>query len=63
MADVDATFEWLERSTPEASYNSDPAFAILHDDPRWAAWMDRADPSVEDLAAISFEVRLPSTRK
>ena len=59
MEDVDATFEWLERMPPDAWYNSIPDLAILHDDPRWAAWMDRADPSLEDLAAISFEVRLP----
>ena len=56
--DVDAAFELLEGVTPDISTISDPFFSNLHDDPRWTAWLERMDPSVEQLAAIPFEVRL-----
>ena len=61
--DVDAAFEWLDRVTPHISYPVDPYFTNLHDDPRWTAWLERMHPSMEELAAISFEVRLPTIRE
>ena len=60
--DVDAAFEWLARLASESAYplvSFDPLFANLHDDPRWTAFVERMGQSEDQLAAISFEVRLP----
>jgi len=59
LKDVDGAFEWLERSPPIAAFGSYFVLDFLRDDPRWTAWIERADPSLEELAAIEFEVRLP----
>ncbi len=61
--DVDTAFEWLDRVAspdqlvPLTSFW--PPFANLHDDPRWPVFRERMGQSEEQLAAISFEVRLP----
>ncbi len=61
--DVDAAFEWLDRVTLGQPYATGltffPAFDDLHDDPRWAAYLEGMGQSEEQLAAVSFEVRLP----
>ena len=60
--DADAAFEWLERVNPNVygrGVATDASYANVLDDPRWAAWVGRMDPSMEELAAISFEVRPP----
>jgi len=58
--DVDAAFEWLDRGEgPDIDSYFNPLLRNLHDDPRWAAWIAQMDPSMEERAAIRFEVRLP----
>jgi len=36
-----------------------PPFAVLHNDPRWDAWLDSIDMSAERLDAIEFNPNLP----
>jgi adenylate cyclase len=58
--DIDAAFEWLDREPePDRSIYFDPLLVNLHDDPRWAAWFEQMDPSIEELRAIPFDVRVP----
>ena len=63
MGDVDAAFEWLQGVSPDVGPSGgfggrfDPLYANLHDDPRWAVWLEKGPD--EELAAISFEPRLP----
>jgi hypothetical protein len=60
MGDADAAFEWLQDVNPNVSNfgnRSDPIYATLHDDPRWAAWL--ATGQDDELEAISFAPRLP----
>ena len=57
--EADAAFALLEGVTPEIMTISDPFIAMLSDDPRWPAFVQRMDLSPEQLAAIPFQVRLP----
>ena len=61
--DADAAFDWLDRVTPETPEGIPstflPFFSTLHDDPRWTAYRERMGQSEDELAAVSFEVRLP----
>jgi hypothetical protein len=59
MEDMEAAFEWLERVPPDAEYGFDSYYDSLNDDPLWTAWIERAGPSMGELAAIPFQVRLP----
>lgn len=63
--EVDRAFEWLERA---ASYEDaglseifvHPELRVLHDDPRWPAFLERIGRSPQHLAAIEFDVNLES---
>jgi len=64
IGDADAAFEWLDKAVAQnedgllTQFNRhwyDP----VHDDPRWAAFLEETGTSPEQLAAIEFEVRLP----
>ena len=57
--DKDAAFEILDGGPPDLEIYFDPYLANLHSDPRWAVWIEQMEPSLEELAAIPFEVRLP----
>ncbi len=62
--DADSAFEWLELSAEQneaglLSQFDRPWYAPIHDDPRWAAFLERTGTSPEQLAAIEFDVRLP----
>ena len=59
IGDTDAAFEWLDRLTPVVLVVLQPDLRTLHDDPRWNAWVERMEPSLEELVAIPFEVRPP----
>jgi len=67
IGDADAAFEWLDRAVAqnEDGLNQqfdNPLYRRLHDDPRWAAFLEETGTSPEqlaELAAIKFEVRLP----
>ena len=58
LTDHDATFEWLERAIDARNrnlilLNSDPIWAPIRDDPRYAAIVERVglevpDPSVSE---------------
>ncbi len=57
-------FEWLERAlqnddTGLSSVRSYYVFKNLHDDPRWQPFLAKIGKSDDQLAAISFDVRLP----
>jgi len=64
IGDADAAFEWLDKAVAQ---NEDGLltqfnrhwYAPVHDDPRWAAFLEETGTSPEQLAAIEFEVRLP----
>jgi adenylate cyclase len=62
--EVDAAFEWLEKSTPPnrldaMRYLREQSFAKLHTDPRWHALLERLGLAPEQLAAIEFTIKLP----
>jgi len=57
--ELDPAFEWLNRAIDEKQYMwgslvFDPAFAKLHDDPRWAEIRARDGRSEEQLQKIDF---------
>jgi TolB-like protein/Tfp pilus assembly protein PilF len=61
----DRAFEWLERAVNErdpglADIARLPYFASLHDDPRWLPFLRRNGFAPEQLAAIKFDVPVPS---
>lgn len=62
--EVDRTFRWLDRAVEYADPGLveifiRPELEILHDDPRWPAFLERIGSSPEQLANIEFEVSLP----
>lgn len=64
--DADAAFDWLDRAIEKEAFAvirvyASPFFRNLHADPRWDAMLERIGRSPEQLAAIEFEVTLPST--
>jgi tetratricopeptide (TPR) repeat protein len=63
--EADQAFEWLETAVEHNDSGlieivTQPEFAKLHEDPRWIAFLTRIGKSPEQLAAIRFEVSLPS---
>jgi TolB-like protein/DNA-binding winged helix-turn-helix (wHTH) protein/TolA-binding protein len=58
--DIDAAYKWLDLEFTTsgaggfAEYRWDPLFASLHDDPRWAALMERVGLSNDALKVIEF---------
>jgi TolB-like protein/Tfp pilus assembly protein PilF len=66
--DADRAFEWLDKAVtyrdpglPEVPVN--PLFASIHHDPRWLPFLRRIGKAPEQLATISFDVKLPSQAK
>ena len=62
--DADATFEWLDKAVAQNEAGLDhqfliPFFVPLHDDPRWADFLERVGSSPAQRAAIDFSVALP----
>jgi len=62
--DADATFEWLDKAVAQNEAGLDhqfliPFYAPVHDDPRWASFLDRVGSSPAQRAAIDFAVALP----
>jgi len=62
--EADAAFEWLDKAIGqnEEGLNEqfvNPLYAPLHDDPRWALFLERVGSSPEKLDAIEFRVTLP----
>jgi hypothetical protein len=63
--EIDRSFEWLEKAMEchdpgLIEIATQPEFSNLHTDPRWSAFLTRMGRSPEQLAAIDFEVALPS---
>ena len=63
--EIDRSFEWLEKAVEchdpgLIEIATQPEFSNLHTDPRWSAFLARMGRSPEQLAAIDFEVALPS---
>ncbi len=61
---ADAAFEWLDRAVeyhdPGLSLITvEQQFASVHDDPRWAAFLQRIGKSPAQLEAIGFRADLP----
>ena len=63
--DTERAFEWLER----AAQNRDPSFGAipfnqlcesLHKDARWLRFLRKYGMASEQLAAVKFQVRVPS---
>ena len=55
----DSAFHWLEKAVPEVAWVPvDPAFAKLHEDPRWLPFLRKVGMAPEQLAAIKFDVKL-----
>ena len=62
--EADRAFEWLDKAVEYGDPGlseilAEPAFAPLHDDPRWLPFLRSIGKAPEQLAAISFEVTLP----
>ena len=62
--EADLAFEWLAKAVDYqdaglASINNEPLFTHVHDDPRWSPFLESIGRSLEQLAAIKFEVTLP----
>ena len=60
----DRAFEWLDKAVEHADPGlneipTEPLFANLHDDSRWAPFLEKIGKSPEALGAIEFDVRLP----
>jgi hypothetical protein len=63
--EVDRAFEWLDRAIGyRDSGLSDTAvtwaFTNLHQDPRWPPFLRKIGRAPEQVAAIKFDVKLPS---
>ena len=63
--ETNRAFEWLEKAV--AYHDSgistiayDPLLANLHSDPRWLPFLRKVGKAPEQLAAIKFDVKLPS---
>ena len=61
----DLAFEWLEKAAeyndsglPDTAVNK--LFKPLYDDPRWHAYLAKIGYAPEQLAAIRFEVAVPT---
>jgi hypothetical protein len=55
----DRAFGWLEKAIPDVVLVAvDPAFANLHEDPRWLPFLRKLGMAPEQLAAIKFDVQL-----
>lgn len=64
VGDADTAFRWLGRAIDqnEAGLTEQvlfPFFRPIHDDPRWADFLERLGSSPEQLGAIEFDVTLP----
>ena len=63
--ETDRAFEWLDKAveyhdTGLVEIADDPMLASLHDDPRWLPFLRKVGKAPEQLAAIKFEVTLPT---
>jgi tetratricopeptide (TPR) repeat protein len=63
--EVDEAFEWLDkavanRDTGVANIPNQPFLHALHSDPRWLPFLRKIGKAPEQLAAIKFEVRVPT---
>ena len=63
--ETDRAFEWLEIALANQDSGltqiiNEPLIANLHGDPRWQPFLEKIGMSVDQLAAISFDVTLPS---
>ncbi|MBT8040597.1 MAG: hypothetical protein KJN78_10170 [Gammaproteobacteria bacterium] len=61
--DTEGVFQWLDNAVAFADPGlslivAEPQFAPVHDDPRWAAFMERLGKSPRQLAAVVFETGL-----
>jgi tetratricopeptide (TPR) repeat protein len=65
----DDAFEWLDRridppvSPGPHNWNTDPLLRSLHDDPRWAALLEKAGIAPHQLEAYRIEDRFPGPGK
>ncbi len=61
---IDSAFEWLDKAIEGGRGSqldpNDPGYALLRDDPRWLALLERLGKSPAQLEAIEFEVLLPA---
>ena len=62
--DTDAAFVWLDNAVAQNEAGLDhqfliPFYAPVHDDPRWAEFLERVGSSPAQRASIEFEVSLP----
>lgn len=65
IGDADAAFEWLQKAadaneTGLMDQALSPLYQKLHTDPRWTAFLEARGHAPDQLAAIEFEVVLPS---
>ncbi len=64
--DTDHAFEWLGKAVVNkdpglSEVGSQPAFDIMHRDRRWLPFLRKLGKAPEQLAAVRFDVVLPST--
>ena len=57
--------EWLDKAVTQQDGGLtdtaiDPLFANLHDDPRWLPFLRKIGEAPEQLAAIKFDVTVPT---
>jgi tetratricopeptide (TPR) repeat protein len=65
VGDADQAFAWLDKALAQNEAGLTQQFLLLlyqpvRDDPRWMAFRERVGMSEAQLAAISFEVKLPN---
>lgn len=63
--EADEAFGWLDKAIATsdpglAETVGDPLFENLYDDPRWRLFLERIGRSPAQLAAIEFEITLPT---
>jgi tetratricopeptide (TPR) repeat protein len=64
--ETDEAFEWLDKAVANKDTGvwnsvSQPLLRSLHNDPRWLPYLRRIGKAPEQLAAIKFEVKVPTT--
>jgi TolB-like protein len=64
--ETDDAFEWLDKAVANKDTGvwniaNQPLFRRLHNDPRWLPFLRKVGKSPEQLAAITFEVKVPTT--
>jgi hypothetical protein len=62
--EIDLAFEMLDAAARQqdldlGSVTVYPAFAVMHEDPRWLPLLRRLGTAPDQLAAIKFDVHVP----